>query len=168
MRSRAFLLTLAAAAAVAWHSTSAQVGVTVTPAQRDAITDTVRKVTTDFLAAMQTVDVEKVAAFVTSSPDYAVVSEDGSIVRTSQLWQQRTKEVWSDLQSMQIRLLDSRIAVPASTVAIETMSLDADIRLKSGEPVTIDKVGLTIVWVREASGWKILSLHQSFLAPKPQ
>ena len=155
-------------AAVAWHSSSAQVGAPMSVTQRDAIADTVRKVTTDFLGAMQTVDADKVAAFATSSPDYAFVSEDGSIVRTSQAWQQGMKQAWSDVQSLHLRLLDAKIAVPSPTVAIETMSLGADMRLKSGEPVTIDKAALTIVWVREATGWKILSLHQSFLAPKPQ
>ena len=163
MRSRALLL---AVATVAWHSSSAQVGSSVTPAQRDGITDTVRKATTDLFAAMQTIDADKVATFVTSSPAFAYVGEDGSIIRTPQAWSQSTKDGWSDLQSMQIRVSDSQVAVPSPYVAIETVSLGGTIVPKSGKPYTIDKAALTIVWVREPAGWKMFSFHQSYQLPK--
>ena len=163
MRSRAFLLTLAMAA---WHSIPAQITAAVTTAQRDAIVDTVRKATADFLAAAQSVDADKFGSFLTTSPDYAYAAQDGSICRTPQVCLRLTKEGWSDVQSMQIRVTDAKIAVPSPTVAVETMSISGDVVPKSGKTMTIDKAALTIVWVRETTGWKILSLQQSYPPPK--
>ena len=163
MRSRAFLLALAV---VAWHSSSAQISGGVTPVQRDAIADTVRKATTDLFGAMQTVNADKVATMATSSLDFAYVGEDGSIIRTPQAWNQSTRDGWSDLQSMRIHVLDSKVAVPSPYVAVETVSLGGTIVPKSGRPYTIDKAALTIVWVREPGGWKMFSFHQSYQLPK--
>jgi ketosteroid isomerase-like protein len=166
MRPRLLLLALAAVACQ--PTNDRQVAATVTPAQHDAIADTVSKLTTDFLATMQSVDADKSATFDSRSRDYAFVGEDGSICRTPEACQKLNKEGWQSLRSMQIRVLDSKVAVPSPTVAVETMSVAGSIFPKSGKAIVIDKSAFTIVWVREADGWKILSFHQSFLPPKTQ
>ncbi|HJP60390.1 MAG TPA: nuclear transport factor 2 family protein [Gemmatimonadaceae bacterium] len=163
MTSRAFLLTLAV---VSWHSSAAQIITSVTTIQRDAIADTVRKATADFLAAAQSVDVDKAGAFVSSSPDFAYVAQTGDITRTPEAWKQETREGWADVRSMQIRPVDSRIAVVSPTVAVETMSFSGTVVPKSGKATVVDKAAFTMVWVREPAGWKVLSFHQSFLPPR--
>jgi hypothetical protein len=70
------------------------------------------------------------------------------------------------VRSMQIRVLDSKVAVPSPTVAVETMTIAGSVFPKTGKTMVVDKAALTIVWVREADGWKILTFHQSFLRPK--
>ena len=140
----------------------------VTPAQHDAIADTVTRLTTDFIAAMQTVDADKSATFLTHSPDYAYVGQDGGVCRTPEVCEKLNREGWKDVRSMQIRVLDSKVAVPSPTVAVETMTVAGSVFPKTGKAMVIDKAALTIVWVREADGWKILSYHQSYLPPKTQ
>ena len=165
MRPRLLLLALAV---VACKPVSVREAAAVTPAQHDAIADTVSKLTTDFLAAMQTVDADKSAAFLTRSPDYAFVSQDGSVCRTPEVCEKLNREGWKSVRSMQIRVLDSKVAVPSPTVAVETMTIAGSVFPKTGKTMVVDKAALTIVWVREADGWKILTYHQSFLPPKTQ
>lgn len=141
---------------------------TVTPAQHDAIADTVTKLTTEVLAIFQNVDADKYAAFDSRNPDYAFVAEDGSVCRTPEACEKLNREGWNGLRSMQIRVLDSKVAVPSPTVAVETMTVAGSVFPKTGKTMVVDKAGLTIVWVREADGWKILTFHQSFLPPKTQ
>lgn len=162
------LLFLALAAVACQPTNDGQVAATVTPAQRDAIADTVGKLTTDFLAATRTVDADKAATFDSQSPDYAFASDDGSICRTPKPCQQANKDGFKSLRSMEIRVLESKIAVPAPTVAVETMLIAASIFPKSGKTLVIDKAALTIVWVREPEGWKMLTFHQSFVPPNTQ
>lgn len=166
MNSR--LVVLALAAIACQPRNEQQVATTVTPAQRDAIADTVGKLTADMIAAMQSIDADKAATLDSRSPDYSFVGEDGTICRTAETCQRANKEGWSSLKSMQIRILDSKIAVPAPTVAVETMTVAGSVFPKSGKTVVIDKAAFTIVWVREADGWKMLSFHQSFAPPKTQ
>jgi ketosteroid isomerase-like protein len=162
------LLLLALAAVACQPANDRQVAATVTPAEHDAIADTVSKVTTDLLAAMQSVDAGKLATLYSRSRDYAFVGEDGSVCRTPEVCQKLNKEAWSSVRSMQIRVLDSKVAVPSPTVAVQTMTIAGSVSPTSGKTIVIDKAAFTIVWVREADGWKILSFHQSFLPPKTQ
>jgi ketosteroid isomerase-like protein len=162
------LLLLAFPVLACQPNNNAQIAATVTPAQRDAIADTVRKLTTDFLAAMQSVDADKADTFDSRSPDYAFVGEDGSICRTPKPCQQANKEGWKSLRSMQVRVLESKVAVPSPTVAVETMNIAGSVFPKAGKTVVIDRAALTIVWIREPDGWKILTYHQSYLPPKTQ
>ena len=145
-----------------------QTSATTTPAQRDAIADTVSKLTSDFLAVMRSVNADKAATFMTRSPDYAFISETGDVCRNRELCEQNNKEGWKSLKSMEIRVSDSKIAVPSPTVAVETMTVGGSISPKSGKTMVIDKAGFTIVWIREADGWKMLTFHQSFPPPRPQ
>jgi len=161
-------LSLALAIVACQASSVGQPNATVTPTQRAAIADTVQKLTSDFLAAMQSVDADKASSFDTRSPDYAFLSEDGGICRTPETCAKMNKEGWQSVKSMQIRVADSKIAVASPTVAVETMNIGGSIFPKSGKPVVIDKAAITIVWVREAAGWKMLTFHQSFTPPKTQ
>ena len=166
MRAKLLLLALGAVACKPVNVREATA--TVTRAQHDAIADTVTKLTTDVLAAMQTVDADKSAAFLTHSPDYAFISEDGSVCRTPEVCEKLNREGWKSVRSMQIRVLDSKVAVPSPTVAVETMTFAGSVFPKTGKAMVVDKGAFTIVWVREADGWKILTFHQSFIPPKTQ
>lgn len=162
-------LVLLAAAAVACKPTSVPPAeATMSPAERAAIADTVSKLTTDLISAMQSVDADKAAALDSRSPDYTFAGEDGTICRTFEVCEKLNREGWQSLKSMQIRVLESKVAVPAPTVAVETMTIAGSVVPKSGKTMTVDKVAFTIVWIHETNGWKILTFHQSFAPPKTQ
>ena len=161
-------LALSFAAVACQANNAGQTPTTVTPAQRDAIADTVGKLTSDFLAAMRSLDADKAATFDSRSPDYAFLGEDASVCRTPEVCQRLNADGWKSLKSIDVRVLDSKIAVPSPTVAVETMTVGGSVSPKSGKPVAIDKAAITIVWVREADGWKMLTFHQSFTPPKTQ
>jgi len=96
MTSKLLLLGLAA---IACHpATDRQGADIVTPAQRAAIADTVGKLTTEFIAAMQTVDADKAASFDSGSPDYSFISEDATVCRTPEICQRLNKEGWQALR----------------------------------------------------------------------
>jgi hypothetical protein len=115
---------------------------------------------------MRSVDTDKAAAFDTRSADYARLGEDGSICRTAEVCERLNKDGWQSVKSIEVRVLDSKIAVPSPTVAVETMTIGGSVSPKSGKTVVIDKAAVTIVWVREADGWKMLTYHQSYPPPK--
>jgi ketosteroid isomerase-like protein len=162
------LLSLALAMVACKPNNVGQADATVTPTQREAIADTVRNLTSDFFGAMQSVDADKAASFATSSPDYTFLSEDGGVCRTPETCQKLNKEGWQSVKSMQIRVIDSKVAVVSPTVAVETMTIGGSIFPKSGKTIVVDKAAITIVWVREAGGWKMLTFHQSFPPPNPR
>ncbi len=166
MTVRALWLVLAAVACQ--PNNGGQATGSVTPAQREAIADTVSKATTDFLATMRSLDADKAATFDSRSSDYTFIGEDGSVCRTPEVCQKANKDGWKGVRSLQIRTLDSKVAVPSPTVAVETMSIAGTVVDTAGKAHVVDKGAFTIVWVRETDGWKMLSFHQSFLPPKTQ
>jgi ketosteroid isomerase-like protein len=141
---------------------------TVTPAQREAIAEAIRRATTEFLAAISSVDAEKAASFDSRSADFTFAGDDGSICRTPEVCHKGMKEGFDGLRSQEIRISDAKIAVLAPNVAVETMSAVGSFSTKAGKTMVIDKSAFTMVWVREAEGWKVLVIHQSFLPPKAQ
>ena len=153
-------------AAACQQRTAQQSESTLTSGQRDAITDTVRRATADFIAAVEHVDTTKAGPFFIHSPDFTFAS-NGELMTGWQAFQPVFKG-WNGLRSQRITFLNSRIAVLSPTTAVETISATGDVVDTAGKARRIDKSAITLLWVRDSTSWKILSIHQSFPEPKAE
>ena len=140
---------------------------TLTKDQRDAITDSVRQATGDFITAVEHVDTSKAAPFFSHGPDFTFAS-NGELMTGWEAFQPVFREGWKDLRSQRIAFHNSRIALLSPTIALETISASGNIVDTTGKTRVIDKAALTLLWVRDSSSWKILSFHQSFPEAKAQ
>lgn len=136
-------------------------------AQRAAITDTVRKATSDFLAAAEHVDTAKAAAFLSHGSDFTFAS-DGTAWTGWDSFKTVFYDGWKDTRSQQISVHNSSFAVLSPSVVVETISASGNVVDTAGKKRVIDKSAITLLWVRDSTGWKILSVHQSFAPPKTQ
>jgi hypothetical protein len=59
-------------------------------------------------------------------------------------------------------------AVLSPNSVVESISANANSVDTAGKKEILNKAAMTFIWVRDSSGWKILSLHQSFPPPKTQ
>jgi hypothetical protein len=152
-------------AAACQQRTAQQSEPTLTNGQRAAITDTVRKATSDFIAAVEHVDNARASPFFSHGPDFTFAS-NGNAWTGWDSFQGLFNEGWKGLRSQRIAVVKSRISVLSPTTVMETISSTGDFVDTAGKKSVIDKAALTFLWVRDSSGWKILSLHQSFPEPK--
>ena len=158
------LLVLTLSAVACQQRTSQQGEATVSSSQRAAITDSVRKATSDFFAAAEHVDKAKAAPFFSHGRDFTFAS-DGSAWIGWESFQGLFDEGWKDVRSQQISVHNSSLAVLSPSVVVETISASGNVVDTAGKKRIIDKSAMTLLWVRDSTGWKILSLHQSFAPP---
>jgi hypothetical protein len=161
------LIVLMLSAAACQQRTAQQSEPTLTSGQRAAITDSVRKATADFIAAVEHVDTARAAPFYSRSPDFTFAS-NGDVFTSWEAFQPVFREGWNGLRSQHIAVVNSKIAVISPTTVVETISASGSFVDTAGKKSLIDKAAITLIWVRDSSGWKILSFHQSFPPPRTQ
>ena len=73
--------------------------------------------------------------------------------------------IYATLQSDEIRLSESKIIVLSPATAIITASGTFSNVDKAGKVSPRIPLSLTLLWVREPAGWKILHIQESFGQP---
>lgn len=81
---------------------------------------------------------------------------------TRNLWVDAVKNYFSMRERQHVELVELRVTALAEDIALLTSEERSEIQLKDGNSKQSKHV-FTMIWKKEASGWKILHSHESWL-----
>jgi SnoaL-like protein len=136
----------------------------LTLSQRNSIADSVQRAMDHLTAAADRANAPETFALFSRSPDFT--SADNGLFYTSADSLQRVyTEVYATIRSQSLVFTQSKIVVlsPAAAIMSGTGTFSAvDL---SGAATPTGKFAMSLLWVREPTGWKVLHAHQSFVQP---
>ena len=133
----------------------------VSDSQSAAITDSIRRATDAFVQAGSRVDPDAVFAFFSRSPGFAA-ADNGTLYTSLDKLREVYTGIYKGLRSNDLQVGDSRITILSPTAAVETFTGTFAPVDTAGNKAAARPLNLTMLWVREPGGWKILQIHQSF------
>ncbi len=106
-------------------------------------------------------DVEKTFADASMSSDFKM-ADNGSVYPSREATVAAFREDFLSLQSQEVRIVEQDVAVVSRDVAISTTRGVFSARYKSGKMMPNTAFVWTVLWRREAGGWRFVNVHQSF------
>jgi len=143
---------------------SRQEPVQMTVQEQDVAKKEIRGVADQILQSLNTMDVETLLQPYWDSPDFVLVSTDGSM-GNYQTAKNGTVEMFKLLASLKYTTVrDEFKFLPGNTV-IYAWSGKSEFAFKTGEQARIDTYTITFVFRRMDNSWKIVYAHESASPP---
>lgn len=132
--------------------------------QRNAIADSVQQAMDHLTAAADRANAPETFAFFSRSPDFT--SADNGLFYTSADSLQRVyTKIYGAIRSQNLVFTQSKIVVLSATAAVLSGTGTFSGVDLSGAATPTGRFAMSLLWVREPTGWKVLHAHQSFVRP---
>lgn len=126
----------------------------------DSIVSDVTKCFSNLVSALNNMDITTWAAFYSDESFVSTIA--GTEYFQSKIeWVEAISNYFSLRQTQIVTPVIIRVTPLAADLAYMTSEEKSEILLKNGERVTVTHV-FTMIWKKEASGWKILHSHESW------
>ena len=167
MRTRSTPILRAALIAIVFGSacqpSSMSSGSSLSPAYQAALADTIRQMRNTFVAAASRLNVDETFGLFSRSPGFAA-GDNGTFYTSADRVRDVYRNIWRAFRAQDIQIRDSRTVVLSPNAAVDTFDGTFAPTDLGGTKAAPFPFNITTVWVREAGGWKILQIHQSFPA----
>ena len=138
--------------------------VQMTPQEQDVAKKEIREVADRILQSLNTMDVEALLQPYWNSPDFVLVSTDGSMA-DYQTAKNGTVEMFKLLASLKYTTVKDEFRFLPGNTVIYAWSGKSEFAFKTGEQSRIDAYTITFVFRKMDNSWKIVYAHESASPP---